>query len=262
MFKKKEEPIDNKGIMNMGKNYQIYRLTSQEKVIALLLGFLGGVVVSWAFFSNAIFSVICGVGCSFFGPNIYRQYRKDKEIELLRNQFRDLLDSLSASYSAGKNTTNAFLAAEKDMISIYGDEADIVNEIRIINGGLLNNVKMEKLLEDFAIRSGIEDIQSFADVFEVCNRQGGNLKKIVTETRNIINDKIEIEMEIETILSGNKNELNIMIVMPIIVIIMLNGMGTGTANANTLGNILLKICCIGIFAMAYLIGKKITNIKL
>ena len=52
---------------------------------------------------------------------------------------------------------------------------------------------------------------TIANVFEVCNRQGSDLKRIVSDTREIINDKIEVEMEIETMIAGSKNELNIMV---------------------------------------------------
>lgn len=74
---------------------------------------------------------------------------------------------------------------------------------------------------------------SFANVFEVCNRQGSDLKRIVSETRDILNDKIEIEMEIETMVSGNKNELNIMMVMPVVVVLSLSAMGTMTIVSNS-----------------------------
>lgn len=262
MFKKKEEIDQAAEIQIAAKDYHVYRMTARDQLVGRGIGFLIGVIVSWAFFSNAIFAIICGILCSFISPGIYQKYMHNKMMNSLRDQFKDLLDSLSASYSAGKNTMSAFQASEKDLISIHGESADIVTEIRIINGGLRNNITIESLLGDFAARSGLEDVQSFADVFEVCNRRGGNLKKIVTETRDIISDKIDIEMEIDTLLAGNKNELNIMIVMPVVVVIMLNGLGSGTANANTLSNILLKIFCIGLFAVAYFMGKKITDIKI
>lgn len=262
MFKKKAEYVQNNGIMNIGKDYRVYHMEKQDYMVAWGIGAVIGAVVAWAFFSSFLFSIVCAVLCAAFAPRIYQTYKHGKMLNSLRNQFKDLLDSLSASYSAGKNTTNAFLSFEKDMIAIYGDGSDIVQEIRLINGGIGNNINIEALLADFAERSGLDDIKSFAEVFEVCNRQGGNLKKIVTETRDIIRDKIEIEMEIETILAGNKNELNIMIVMPIIVVLMLNGMGSGTVNENTLSNIMLKLFCIGMFVLAYFIGKKLTDIKM
>lgn len=262
MFKKKAEYVQNNGIMNIGKDYRVYHMEKQDYMVAWGIGAVIGAVVAWAFFLSFLFSIVCAVLCAAFAPRIYQKYKHGKMLNSLRNQFKDLLDSLSASYSAGKNTTNAFLSSEKDMLAIYGEGSDIVREIRLINGGIGNNINIEALLADFAERSGLDDIKSFAEVFEVCNRQGGNLKKIVTETRDIIHDKIEIEMEIETILAGNKNELNIMIVMPIIVVLMLNGMGSGTVNENTLSNIMVKLFCIGMFALAYFIGKKLTDIKM
>lgn len=262
MFKKKEEYVKNRGIMNCGKDYRVYHMQKQDYLVAWGIGAVIGGVVAWAFFSSFIFSVICAVFCAFFAPRFYQKYKHSKMMNTLRDQFKDLMDSLSTSYSAGKNTTSAFASSERDMIAIHGENADIVQEIRIINGGIRNNINIEALLIDFADRSGLDDVRSFADVFEVCNRQGGNLKKIVTETRDIINDKIEIEMEIETILAGNKNELNIMIVMPVIVVLMLNGMGSGTVSENTMSNIVLKVVCIGMFVFAYFIGKKITDIKM
>ena len=214
------------------------------------------------FFNNALIALIGGIVCAKFLPKYYREYRKKKQTEELRNQFKDLLESLTSSYSAGQNTVEAFSDAYSDMVSIYGEGADIVTEVQIICTGLKNNINIEELLLDFAKRSGLDDAMSFANVFEVCNRQGGDLKRIVSETREIINDKIEIEMEIETMLSGSKNELNIMMVMPVIIVVMLKGLGTTMAGTNTPATVLIKIVCIGIFGLAYVMGRKITDIKI
>lgn len=263
MFKRNcRDHADQNGVLRSEKDYHEYQMKGRDYLISWLIGLGLGIVVSWAFFSNVFFTLICGVICALIAPRFYRNYMRDRMINTLRDQFRDLMDSLCASYSAGKNTTDAFKASEKDMISIHGEEADIVQEIRIITGGMRNNVNIEALLGDLAARSGLEDIQSFADIFEVCNKQGGDLKRIVTDTRDIISDKIEIEMEIDTMLAGNKNELNIMLVMPVIVVLMLNGLGAGTVNANTLVNIILKVFCVGLFGLAYFIGRKFTDIKI
>ena len=177
-------------------------------------------------------------------------------------KFKDLLESLTSSYSTGQNTSNAFSDARNDMISIYGEEADIVKELQIICTGLKNNINIEQLLLDFAERCNLDDVMSFANVFEICNRQGGDLRKIVSDTRDIINDKIEIEMEIDTMLSGNKNELNIMMVMPVVIVLSLSSMGTMTIVSNTPINIVVKIVCLIIFGAAYFIGRKIVDIKI
>jgi len=256
---KKEKYVENHGILKNGKDYHVYHMTSSDYILSCLLGFAAGFIVLYAFFSNGLVSVLAGAGCAVFAPKVMNGFRKKKVLNALREQFRDLLDSLSASYTAGKNTVQAFDGAEADMAAIYGPASDIVNEVKIIKAGLSNSLTIEVMLMDFARRSGLDDIESFANVFEVCNRQGGDLKRIVCQSRDIIAEKIDIEMEIETMISGSRNELRIMVIMPMVVVLMLNGLGSEFGN--TLANIGIKLGCMAIFVIAYVIGNKITKIR-
>lgn len=260
--KKKEKYIEKRGFFGDATDYHVYSMSKIDYLTAYILGFGGGAVVTYAFFRNIILTLIGGVICALLIPPYYNEYKKNSRLKHLREQFKDLLESLTASYSAGRNTLDALGDARDDMASIYGEEADIVRELRIICAGIGNNINIEQLLLDFAERSGLDDVESFANVFEVCNRQGSDLKRIVSETRDIINDKIEIEMEIETMLSGNKNELNVMMIMPVIVVFSLSSMGTGTIVSNSSVNLIVKFICLGIFGGAYLIGRKIVDIKI
>lgn len=260
--KKKEEYMELHGLLGNAEDYHVYHMTRVDYLIAWLIGFALGAVVAFAFFRNLILTLAGAIVCALLAPPYYNSFRKNGRLKQLRSQFKDLLESLTASYSAGKNTPGAFADARDDMISIYGEDADIVKELQIICSGLANNINIEVLLIDFANRSELDDVMSFANVFEVCNRQGGDLKRVVSDTREIINDKIEIEMEIETMLSGNKNELNIMMIMPVIVVLSLSSMGTMTIVSNSPVNLLVKVICLGIFGAAYLIGRKIVDIKI
>ena len=114
---------------------------------------------------------------------------------------------------------------------------------------------------NFADRSGLDDVNSFANVFDVCNRKGGNLQQIVGDTRKIINDKIDMEMEIQTMVAASKNELNIMMVMPLIIMLSMRGFGE-SMTGNSLANIVIKLAALAIFAAAYVIGKRMIEIKL
>ncbi len=262
MLEKKEEYIELKGILGNAEDYHVYHMKKIDYLVAWLIGFVVAAVVIYAFFRSIIFMLVGGIVCGLFIPKFYQQYKKESRLKQLRIQFKDLLESLSASYSAGRNTPDAFADALSDMISIYESGSDIVKEIQIICAGLANNIQIEMLLLDFAERSGLDDVLSFANVFEACNRQGSDMKRIVSDTRNIINDKIEIEMEIETMLSGNKNELNIMMVMPVVIVLSLSSMGGGTIVSNEIENVVIKIICLGIFGIAYIIGRKIVAIKI
>ena len=212
-------------------------------------------------FGVVIASIVIGAAVGFYAIPVYRRYLQERRRKAILLQFRDMLDSLSNSFSAGKNTPDAFTDAYSDLKLAYGEQAPIVKEMAIIVSGLHNNFVIEDLLRDMSDRCGIDDINSFAETFAVCNRLGGNLKKVVVDSRDIISDKIEIEMEIQTTVAANKNEINIMCVMPFVIIAMMGTLGQASITANTPLNVLVKLIAIFMFVIAYKLGRKITDIK-
>lgn len=259
--KKKEIYEEIPALIGSGDDYHIYHMTKKDKLLAFLIGGGGAVVVSWLFFGNVVVSAAAFVMVGIYAQPVYQDYKCEKRKKALLMQFKDLLESLTASYSAGKNTLEAFTDAMEDLAHIYSEETDIVKEVALVVGGMQNNLNVEELLLNFAERSGLDDVQNFADVFRVAIRQGANIKDIIFSTRDVIGDKIEIEMEINTILSGNKNELYIMMVMPLIIIVSLGGLGSGTSD-NSMTNVIVKTVALGLFALAYWLGKKFTRIEI
>ena len=118
MSLRKEKYVENHGIMNMGKDYHVYHMKWSDYLIACVIGFAAAAVVIHAFFNTLIFSVVCGILCAAFAPKIMNAYRKEKTLYNLREQFKDLMDSLSGSYSAGKNTMKSFGDAGDDLKQI------------------------------------------------------------------------------------------------------------------------------------------------
>ncbi len=257
---KKEVYVEKKGLIGVGDDYHIYHMQKKDRLLAFLAGLGAGALIVYVFFKSIVFSIIAGVLAGILVQPLYCGHLCEKRKKTLLMQFRDMLESLASSYSAGKNTQGAFEDAYGDMVQIYGKESDIAKELGIILAGINSNINVEKMLMDFADRSEQRDIESFADVFEVSVKQGANIKDIISATRDIINDKIEIELEIGTMLAGNKNELNIMMVMPLIIMLSMEGLG-GSMTSNSPLNIVIKLIAIGIFGAAYMIGRKLTDIK-
>ncbi|MDC7289631.1 type II secretion system F family protein [Blautia schinkii] len=257
----KKKYIPQKPLFGEADDYYIYTQSKIERLAGGLVGFLAGAFVFMVFFRSVPAAVIAGVAMVVPGNRKYKEFLKEKRLKSLRIQFRDMMESLSASYSAGKNTEAAFQDAAVDMENIYGEKADIVKELRWIVSGLYNGQNIEDMLLNFGRRSHMDDIESFATVFEVCIRYGGDMKKVVGDTRQIICDKIETEMEIQTLLTANKNELNIMAVMPVIIMLMLSSMGNLSIVQNTPANVLVKCGALVLFVLAYVMGRKIVDIK-
>ncbi|MEY8338315.1 kinase [Lachnospiraceae bacterium 62-35] len=259
--KQKEVYIPKPGLMGMGEDYHVYHMTRQDRITGAFLGIAAGLVIGYVFFNNWIVAAALGILAAVKLQKPYENYLYKKRMKALLLQFKDLLEALSSSYSAGMTTAKAFQDALGEMSELYGADSDIAKELHIINIGLQHNYNIEDLLLNFADRCGLDDVNSFANVFDVCNRKGGNLQQIVGDTRSIINDKIEIEMEIQTMVAASKNELNIMMVMPLIIMLSMRGFGDSMVG-NGFMNVVVKLIALGIFAGAYVLGSKMIQIKL
>ncbi len=185
-----------------------------------------------------------------------------KQKKELSHQFRDMLDALTTFIGAGKNVNDSFFGVYDDLKLQYDSDAFILKELEVIISGIHNNVAIEDV-EDFGRRSDNEDIMSFANVFKISYRKGGNIKEIIRNTHSILNDKMEISEDIETLVTSNKLEQSIMIAMPIVLIAVIKMMSPEFANnfVTPTGIISTTVSLI-IFVVAYFIGKAVLDIKL
>lgn len=260
-------------------NYKVYYMKPIEKVIYFILAFAVGAAVGYLFYGGigkdefgnptvltwvlniSISGVVGTVAGIAFIPMRTEQII-DKQRRKLNLQFRDMLEALNTSLGAGKNVVDSFHSVYDDLKVQYDEGAYILKELEVILSGMANNVDIEDLLYDFGVRSGIEDIESFANVFKICYRKGGNIKDTIRSTHSILSDKMEINEDIETVVTSNKTEQNIMIMMPIMLIAMIKMMSPDfAANFTTLTGILSTTVAIVMFVAAYFVGKAVLNIK-
>ena len=138
----------------------------------------------------------------------------------------------------------------------------ILKELEILLSGIQSNFNIEDMLEDFGQRSGIDDIASFANVFKVCYRKGGNIQEVIQSTHGILSQKMEIKEEIETTIAGNKMDQMIMIILPIALVGIIKVMSPEfAANFVTATGLVATTIAVGLFIAAYYIGKIIMDIK-
>lgn len=261
-------------------NYNVYNMGKMEKLLYTLLAFAAGAAVGYLFYGglgkddygnstqityicNVVISCLVGfVAVRLFIPVRTRQLCVKRQKEL-RNQFADMLEALATSLSAGKNVNDSFQGIYGDMKIQYGKNAYIVYEIQVILAGVNNNIPIEDLLMHFGRRSGVKDIENFAQVFSTAFRKGGNLKDIIQNTHEIIHDKMSIEMDIESVVASNKMEQNIMIVLPVLLVGFIKMTSPEFASNFASGSgIAATTIAIGCFVAAYFIGQKILDIKL
>lgn len=256
---KKNEVIENKGITGIGTDYNVYILSFKEKMLALIAGLALGFTASYIYFGNEALSVIVGLVAAYKAISIYRNSLLKKRKKELRLQFRDMLESLSNSYTVGMTATRAFHTALKDMAVEHGEDSYITRELALICSTHDNQgIEIKDMVSDFGVRSGVDDIRSFASVFQISSDLGGDIAKVIRETRDMISDKIETELEIQTMVTGQRNQLNVLAIMPFVMVIFGKAFESG---AGTTLIMIVKLIAMFIFIFAYWLGNKIVDIK-
>lgn len=286
LFKKKKEtqppePQWFTSVTNLPTyNYKVYYMSKLEKILYFLLAFVIGAVVGYLFYGGlgrdefgqrttlswildiSIPAIVGLVAGRIFVPTRTKQIR-DKNARTLNSQFRDFLEAFNTSIGAGKNVVDSFHAVYDDMRIQFEEDAFIVKELEVILSGMANNFDVEDLMEDLGNRSGNDDIVSFANVFRISYRKGGNLKDTINTTHSILSDKMEIKEEIETMVSASKMEQTVMIFMPIALIGIMKSMSPDfAANFATPAGVASTTIAIALFIVSYFVGRKILNIKL
>ncbi len=285
MAKKKEKkPLEPQYYMSATNirtyNYKVYYMKPLEKILYFLAAFAVGAAVGYLFYGgigkdefgnpttttwvlNCLFSGVTGlVAGRLFVPIRTKQIIK-KQQSKLNSQFRDMLEALNTSLGAGKNVPDSFRSVYEDLKIQYDEGAYILKELEVILSGIANNIAIEDLLADFGERSGNDDIRSFANVFQICYRKGGNIKDTIRNTHTILSDKLEIKEDIETVVTSNKTEQNIMIAMPILLIGMIKMLSAEfAANFTTPSGIVSTTIAVIMFIAAYKIGQVVLEIKI
>lgn len=261
-------------------NYKVYQMSIPERIAYFVLAFGAGAFVGYLFYggvgvdefgdptkftyiwNTAVMTVIGLIAAKIFLPIRTQQLRMARQ-KKLKSQFRDMLEAVTTSLGAGKNVQESFLAAHDDLKNQYEQGAYILNELAAINTGLVNGINAEKLLADFGARSGCEDIEDFADVFEICYRKGGNIKETVRITYEILSDKMAVAEEIETIVSGSKSQQTLMLFMPVVLVALIKMTSADfAANFATPAGLMATTAGVVIFAVSYFVGRKVLDIQI
>ncbi len=219
-------------------------------------------LVSYVFYKNVISFILFLPGFILYAKHRYISYQKDNRA-LLALQFRESILSVSTALNAGYSVENAFIEAYHDMYKMYGSDAPITKEYHTIVFRLRDNEPIEAIINDFARRSKIEDINDFAAVFGSAKRIGGDMTNIIKHASANISEKIAVKREIETSMSAKKLEMKIMIAVPFCILLYLQASSADFISVlyhNTTGQIIMTIALV-LYICGILLAEKIINIE-
>ncbi len=199
------------------QDYHNYHYTSKELIRYLLEWAVISMVLGYLFYQHPI-------GMVLLFPMVILYLRRKKQSLIkerswkLNLEFMDGIQALSAALEAGYSAEHALEEASYDLLHIYTEKSMIIKEFNYMINQVHMNIPVEKALEDFGRRSGVEDIRNFSEVFGTAKRTGGDMLQIIKISRDIICDKIEVKREIVTMISAKRLEANIMKVIPVFIL--------------------------------------------
>ena len=202
-------------------DYRKYQPTWMEEIRCSGISLLFSLFAAWILYRNPWGVLLVAVIYPFCRNNYIKQHLQQREKQLLL-QFSDTIQSVTAALLGGFSVENAWKEAERELKELHGENAYMTKELRQINSGISVNQPVEKLLYEFALRSGCEDILDFSEVFLFAKRSGGNFAAIMQNTSARIREKIEVEQEIDTAVAGRKMEQKVMNIVPIGLLAYLN----------------------------------------
>jgi len=247
----------------MINDYDIYRFSPREYIRYSIEGFVIIIILGCLFYKSVS-------GILVLSPFIY-VYLKRKKTELIKMrkwklnvEFRDGINSLSASLNAGYSVEHAFEQAIKDLKRIYPKGAMIIDEFGCIINRIRMNEPAEKALYDFGRRSHVEDIISFSEVFATAKRTGGDLTQIIRTTAGIISSKLEIKREIATQIAAKKFEANIMKIVPAGILLYLSATSSGFLEPlyHNIFGVLIMSVLLTVYILSCRFIDKITTIEI
>ena len=235
-----------------------------DHILAYIIGLAVGFGVTFIFYKILVLSIIAGAlfGVVFIFTSSQGAIKKRKT--KLRIQFFDLLEAMSVAMRAGNPPLKALESAREDLSLIYTQDSDIIIELDIIISRFNNAVPLSEIFSDFGKRSGLEDINSFASIYATIEGKSSRADEIVREIQQIIADKMEIEMEIETMMTAAKSEVNIMLFMPLVILGIIGYAGAGFMDAiyTTTGGRIVCTAGLIVFIISFIMARKFSNIKL
>lgn len=244
-------------------DYRVYRLCYREKLLCLGKAVGLSVVVAYLFYQHWFGLILLPAFFIFFRSRAIRDGQAARQ-EALASQFLDALRTVSASLLAGFSMENAWREASRDVENLYGQDAILLRELDEINHSVAVNMPIEKLLDQFADRSGNADIMSFAEVFAFAKRSGGNFASIIEETSEHMRARHDTEREIQVLVASRKLEQRVMNVVPIFILAYLK-LTSGAFLAPLYGNlfgVLFMTACLVVYGVTILLADKILDIQM
>lgn len=246
----------------MIKDYRVYKFSRKEWLFCFLEGMILNGVVAFLFY-NSLVAMIPGMLLVVFCFKEKKRLLVRRRMRQMRAELKEFLNALIAALQTGRSMENAFKEALKDTVRYLEKDTEFIVEMRRICASVSMGESLEKMLLEFSGRSHLEELEYFSEVFSIGKRSGGNLIGIMKNTIRMLQERMDAEEEIYTVIADKQMEFHVMCVVPFAIIVYLR-ISAGSLIDSLYGNItgiaVMTVCLI-IYGGCYLYGKRLLEIE-
>lgn len=244
-------------------DYRVYHLSFRERLVCMGKAFGLAIVIAYLFYQHWLGMLLTPAFYIFLCRRAAKEGQVTRQ-NVIATQFLDALRTVSASLLAGYSMENAWREASAEIANLYGKDALLLRELDEINHAVALNMPIEKLLDQFADRTGNADIMSFAEVFAFAKRSGGNFASIIEETLEHMRARHDTEREIQVLVASRKLEQRVMNVVPIFILAYLK-LTSGDFLSPLYGNlfgVMFMTGCLLVYGVTVMLADRILDIQM
>ena len=225
--------------------------------------------ISGMYFNNylcyrSFWFLLMGIPAGIWYIRWKKKEKIDKRKKRIAYHFQDVLHGLQTAVRAGYAMERAVTECRKELEQIYGTEDELVKELVYMERQMKVGVGVDQLFLDLGLRTGVEDILNFGEIFMISRKSGGNLGDIMEKMARIIGEKIRVSREIDVAIAGKKMEQLIMSLVPGGMILYMQASSRGFMDVlyhNPAGVCVMTIC-LCVYGCSFYMGRKIVRIAI
>lgn len=240
-----------------------YALRGRQIIGGICFGIVCTLGISALFYDSMIYALPIAVPIMTIVVGFYKNMAEKNRMRATE-EFQELLSHISAGLYAGSSLEHSYIRGVAVLKEQYLENMFL---LRILETGvdmLKLNVPITQVLEEIAVKTGLEDAVHFARITAVAQRSGGNLIGIIAQAIEHISERQKTDREIAAMIAGKRLEQGIMCVMPFAMLFYMKLTSPGYFDVlyhNPFGVMFMSVC-LCIIWLAYMLGRYIVAIKM
>jgi tight adherence protein B len=245
------------------RNYKEYHLQKKEKLLYGLQGVALFGALGYLFFQELLIACFLCLGTVFYLKRKEKEKGQERR-DRLSKEFTQGAEAFLNALEAGYSKENAIREAIRDLEGSGQKESLIIPEFTYIQRQLSVNQTIEGLFLDLGLRSGIEDVKTFGEIFSIAGKKGGNLIQIIKKTVGIMKEKQALLQEIRVQTAAKRMEFRIMCLVVPGMILYLQMFSPGFLSVlyhNLLGQLFMGMA-LAAYLGAILLGERMIEVEM